>query len=199
MSSVPIGLETLTPRWWVPVVRGLAAVIFGILAFVAPAISLLALVVVWGVYALVDGAFNLVLAVKAGRAGQRWGWFIFEGLISIGAGVVTFAYPGITALVLLLVIAAWAVVTGILEIAAAIELRRVMKGEWLLALSGVLSVLLGVLLFANPGAGALAVVWLIGLYAILFGVLLIGLGVQLHRWGRRGAGVPPTTVAPAPA
>ncbi len=197
MDSVQIGLETLTPRWWVPVVRGVAAIAFGILALVAPAMSLFALVIVWGVYALVDGVFNLGLGAKAGRAGRRWGWFIFEGLISIAAGVLTFAYPGITALVLLMVIAGWAVLTGILEIAAAIELRRVMTGEWLLALSGVLSIVLGVLLFAAPGPGALALVWLIGSYAILFGGLLIALGIQLRRWGRHE--VVPATAAPTPA
>jgi uncharacterized membrane protein HdeD (DUF308 family) len=109
-----------------------------------------------------------------------------EGFVSIGAGVLTFVYPGITALVLLYVIGAWAIVTGIAEIAAAVKLRRVVTGEWMLALAGVLSLALGVLLFAYPSSGALAVVWLIATYAILFGVLLVGLGIKLHRLGREG-------------
>lgn len=199
MNIVQLGSDALTSRWWVPVVRGVAAITFGILALVAPTIGLLALVVMWGAYALVDGVFNLAYAVRAGRAGRRWGWFIIEGIISVAAGVITFGYPGITAIALLIVIAAWAVVTGILEIVAAIELRRVISGEWLLALSGVLSIVFGVLLFANPFVGALAVVWLIGTYAILFGLMLIGLGVRIRRWGRAGERAFPACGAPTPA
>jgi len=201
MNSVQIGanLGLLAERWWAPVVRGAAAVLFGILALVAPSMGLLALVISWGAYAIIDGVFNLFLAARGGRTGGRWGWFLFEGIISIGAGVLTFVYPGMTALVLLTVIAAWAVLTGIVEIAAAIELRRVMTGEWVLALSGVLSIAFGVLLFANPRSGALVVVWFIGAYAIVFGVLLISLGVKLRRWHRGGARPFPTGGAPPPA
>ena len=173
-------LETLTERWWIPVFRGIAAIIFGVLALVAPKLGLLALVVMWGVCAIVDGAFNLSLAGWASRAGGRWGWYVFEGLVSIAAGVFAFAYPGLTAMARLFVIAAWAIVTGIIEIAASIELRHAVSGEWMLALAGVLSIALGILLFVHPASGALAVVWLIGLYAVAFGSALIGLGVRLH-------------------
>jgi uncharacterized membrane protein HdeD (DUF308 family) len=189
-------LGALTERWWVPVIRGIAAIAFGVLAFVAPQIGLLALVIMWGAYAIADGVFNFMLAMWAGRGGGRFGWYLFEGLISLAAGVLTFMYPGMTATVLLYVIAAWAIVTGIIEIAAAIELRRAVTGEWMLALSGVLSIVFGLLLFRHPGSGALAVVWLIGLYAVVFGVLLIGLGVKLHRFRGRGF---PTGGAPTPA
>jgi len=175
-------MEILADRWWLLVVRGIAAVLFGILTLILPGVSLLALVYLWGAYALVDGFFNLMLGARRGRAGARWGWFIFEGILSIAAGVLTFAWPGITALVLLFLIAAWAVLTGIAEIAAAIGLRNILRHEWLLGLVGVLSIVFGIMLFARPRAGALAVASLIGIYAILFGTLLIGLGARVHRW-----------------
>lgn len=201
MSSVyaadaqPI-LATLANRWWALVVRGLAAIAFGILALAVPAAGLLALVVVWGAYALVDGVFNVVLAHRAGRAGWSWGWLLFEGLMSILAGVVTFAWPGITLVVLLALIAVWGVITGVAEIAAAIALRREIEHEWLLAASGVLSIAFGVLLMAYPAAGAVAIVWLVGVYAIVFGGLLCGLGMRLRRWARTHEGVMPTGGVP---
>jgi uncharacterized membrane protein HdeD (DUF308 family) len=198
-TFIGAGLDALTERWWVPVIRGIAAIVFGVLALVSPAIGLFALVIMWALYALADGVFNLMLAGHAGRAGTRWGWYLFEAIVSIAAGVLTFVYPGITAMVLVFVIATWAILTGVIEIAAAIELRHVVRGEWMLALAGVLSVAFGVLLFAFPGAGALALVWLIGSYAIVFGLLLIGLGVRLRRWGREGERVIPTGGVPTPA
>ena len=145
--------------------------------------ALLALVLLWGAYAVIDGTFTVMIAAHRGRAGESWGWLLFEGLIGIGAGIMTFVWPGITTLALLAIIAVWAVLTGVAEIAAAIRLRRAISGEWFLALSGVLSVVFGVLLFARPGVGALTVVWMIGAYSIAFGALLVGLGLRLHRWG----------------
>jgi uncharacterized membrane protein HdeD (DUF308 family) len=178
-------LQALAERWWVPVVRGIAAVVFGILALVAPTISLFALVIMWGAYAFVDGAFNLVHAARKPESTRSWWWLVVEGLISLGAGIFTFVYPGITTLALVTIIAVWAVLTGIAEIAAAIRLRREVSGEWLLAASGVLSIVLGLFLFLSPGAGALALVWVIGVYAIIFGLMLIALGVRFHNWFRR--------------
>ena len=186
----------LADRWWMLVIRGVAGIAFGVLTFVLPEVSLLALVLMWGAYALVDGVFNVMAAVRAGRAGQRWGWLLFEGIISIGAGVVTFAWPGITALALLAVIAVWGVLTGFAAIGAAIRLRREIKGEWLLALSGVLSIVFGVLLMAVPSAGALALLWMIGAYAIAGGFLLIGVGVRLRSWGRSSGRAVPSGGAP---
>jgi uncharacterized membrane protein HdeD (DUF308 family) len=177
----------LAERWWVPVLRGLAAILFGVLALAAPSIGLFALVITWGAYAIADGVANLVLASRASRARVRVGWYVFEAIVSIAAGVATLVYPGITAMVLVFLIAGWAVLTGIFEIGAAIELRKVVRGEWMLALAGVLSIGFGGLLFAFPGAGALALVWLIASYAILFGVLLCGLGVRLRRVRREVA------------
>jgi len=170
--------------WWSLVLRGIAAIAFGILAFVWPAITLTALVFLWGAYALVDGVFAIVAGVKTYGENRRWWVLLLEGILGVLAGIVAFALPGITALVLLMLIAAWAIVTGVFEIAAAIQLRKEIKGEWLLALAGIASILFGVVLFLNPGPGALALVWLIGSYAILFGILLIALGLRLHSMAR---------------
>ena len=166
--------------WWALVLRGIAAIAFGVLAFVWPAITLTALVFLWGAYALVDGAFAIAAGIKIHGENKRWWVLLLEGILSVAAGVLAFAIPGITALVLLILIAAWAIVTGVFEIAAAIQLRKYITGEWMLVLAGIASVLFGALLFLNPTAGALAVVWLIGAYAIVFGVLLVALGIRLH-------------------
>src|SRR5215510_16341934 len=147
--------------WWALVLRGIAAIAFGILAFVWPHITLAALVFLWGAYALVDGVVAIIGGIKSHTENRRWWVLLIEGILSFAAGVFAFFAPGLTALALLFLIAAWAIVTGGFEIGAAIQLRKYIKGEWLLALAGVASVVFGVLLFLNPGAGALAVVWLI--------------------------------------
>lgn len=174
----------LADRWWVLVIRGLAAILFGALTLVMPGMSLLVLIMLWAAYAVVDGVFALVLAVRRTRTGRSWGWLLFEGLAGIAAGVVAVLWPDITAMALLYVIAAWAILTGIAEIAVALQLRRQIQGEWVLVLSGLLSVAFGVLLAVFPDTGALAVLWMIGAYAIAFGVLLVGLGWRLHGWHR---------------
>lgn len=179
-------VRPLTERWWVPLIRGGAAMAFGVLALLAPGISLITLVLLWGAYALVDGIFNLVAGVRKARAGRRWGWLVFEGVVSVIIGLLAFAWPDITVMALLLLIAAWAVLTGIAEIAAAIRLRRSIRGEWLLAASGLLSLALGVLLILFPGPGLLALLWMIAVYAFVFGLLLVGFGLRLHGWHRAG-------------
>jgi len=173
-------LIVFTSSWWALLLRGVAAIAFGILAFVWPHITLTALVFLWGAYALVDGVVALVAGIKSHGEFNRWWIFLLEGILGIAAGIVAFVIPGITAMVLLFLIAAWAIVTGAFEIGAAIQLRKYIKGEWLLALAGVASVLFGFALFLNPSAGALAVVWLIGAYSIVFGFLLVALGLRLH-------------------
>jgi uncharacterized membrane protein HdeD (DUF308 family) len=177
-------LETLTRRWWVLAVRGGAAVLFGLLALIWPGITVLALVLLFGAYALVDGVLALYTALADRSAAQgRRGWLALEGVAGVLAAIGAFVWPGITALVLLYLIAAWALVTGVAEIVAAIRLRREIEGEWLMILSGALSIVFGVLAFLFPSAGALAVVWLIAAYAIAFGVVMVILAFRLRRYG----------------
>jgi len=185
-------------RWWTLAARGIAAILFGILTFISPGLSLFTLVILFGAWALADGVFNLVMAVRT-RKGERWGWLVLEGVTSIIVGILTFFWPGITALSLLFLIAAWSVVTGIAEVVAAIRLRKLIRGEWLLGLSGVLSIVFGLLLFAFPGAGALALIFWIGAYSIVFGGLLVALAFRLRAWARDTSHHVPTDRAPAPA
>jgi uncharacterized membrane protein HdeD (DUF308 family) len=182
--------NSIADRWWVPLIRGIAAILFGVLVLVYPAISLMVLVMLWGSYALIDGVFSLVMAVRRGRGGGRWGWWAAEGIVGIVAGIVAFAWPGMTGLILLMVIAAWAVLTGITSIVTAVRLRKVITDEWLLGASGVLSIIFGLLLFAYPSTGALALLGIIAGYSIVFGVLLLGLAWRLYSWHRRSAGRP---------
>ena len=184
MRIAIVDVAMLSRNWWLVALRGVAGILFGLLTLVAPGISLAALVLLYGAYAFADGLLAIVSAVRRHGAGNRWGLLLLEGLVGIAAGVLTVIWPGITALVLLYLIAAWALLTGILEIAAAIRLRKVISGEWLLALSGVASVAFAVVLMLFPGAGALAVVLWIGAYAFVFGVLLIALGFRLRSLGR---------------
>jgi uncharacterized membrane protein HdeD (DUF308 family) len=182
MNGIDREIASLARNWWVLVVRGVAAIIFGALTFVLPGVSLAALVLLFGSYALVDGVFNIVAAVRRSDDARPWWALLLGGIAGIAAGIITFVYPGVTAIVLLYVIAWWAVITGVLEILAAVRLRKQTTGEWWLAASGALSIILGVLLVAAPGAGALALVLWIGAYAVVSGVLLIALGVRLRRW-----------------
>ena len=167
-------------NWGWIVVRGIAAVIFGVLALVLPGITLAALVLLWGAYALADGIIALIAAFRIRDRGKPFWALLVVGILGIAAGILTFIWPGMTALVLLAFIAAWSLVMGIFQIIAAVRLRKSIENEWLLGLSGLLSIIFGVLMLINPGAGALAVIWVIGAYAILFGVLLIALGVKLR-------------------
>jgi uncharacterized membrane protein HdeD (DUF308 family) len=173
-------LIVFTSSWWALALRGLAAVIFGILAFVWPHITLTALVFLFGAYALVDGAFAIVAGIKSHGEFKRWGLLLLQGILSVAAGVFAFMIPAMTAFILLVLIASWAIVSGAFQIAAAIQMRKHIKGEWLLALAGVFSILFGAVLLLNPVAGALAVVWIIGGYSIVFGVMLMALGFKLR-------------------
>ena len=187
-----VDVDSLSRNWWAVSLRGLAGILFGIITFIAPGISLAALVLLFGAYAFADGVLAVVTAIRR-RGNDRWGMLLLEGLVGVAAGVLTLLWPGITALALLYVIAAWALVTGGFEIAAAIRLRKVITGEWILALSGILSIALGVLLIVAPGPGALAVVIWIGAYAFVFGVLLFALGLRLKGLGsprHRGQAAP---------
>jgi uncharacterized membrane protein HdeD (DUF308 family) len=172
----------LAKNWWSLVIRGVAAILLGVITFIWPGITLGALVLLFGFYALIDGLVSLAGAVRAAGAHERWGALLIEGLAGIAAGIITFAWPSITALSLVYVIAAWALVTGVFEIVAAARLRKYIEGEWLLALSGLASLVLGVVMIALPLAGALAIAYWIGIYAFIFGVLLVALGFRLRSW-----------------
>ena len=180
-----LALRDLAENWWLLLLRGVAAIAFGVLAFAWPGITLLVLTYMWGLYAISDGILALWAAI-AGRGGEiapRW-WLAVVGIAGILAGLLTFVWPEMTALVLLMFIASWAIVVGVLQIWGAIRLRKEIEGEWLLALSGVLSVAFGVIMFAQPGAGALAVVWLIGWFAIFAGCVYIALAFRLKQHKR---------------
>jgi len=176
-------ITTLAQNWWTLALRGLAAVIFGILAYLWPDITFTVLVLFFGAYALWDGVFALIGAFRT--AGERRWMLILEGLVGIAAGIVTFIWPGAASLAILTIIAAWAIITGIFEIIAAIRLREEIEGEWLMFLSGLLSVLFGIALAIWPAAGLVAVTWMIGAYAIVFGILLIVLGFRLRNWNKQ--------------
>lgn len=165
-------------HWWAMVVRGIAAIIFGILAFVLPGITVAVLIILFGAYAFVDGVFAIVAAIRGQGHGHTL-WLVFEGIVGILAGLIAFFSPGLTAFALLYVIAAWAVITGVLEIVAGIRLRHAISNEWSYLLAGIASVVFGVLLFIRPAAGILTLVWLIGAFAIIFGVLLLILGFRM--------------------
>lgn len=172
-------LRTLAQNWWAIVLRGVCSLIFGIGAFAWPGITLAVLVLLYGAYALVEGVLAVAWALMGRQAGPfPWG-VLLAGLVGVVVGVVTFLSPGLTALALLYLIAAWAIVRGVFEIVAAFHLRKELDNEWLLALGGLLSLALGVFLMAAPGAGALAVLWWIGAFAIVFGILEIILGFRL--------------------
>jgi len=178
-------LARIANRWKWMVLRGVIAVIFAIIAFLRPGITLGALTLVWGAYAFVDGIIALITSFHAREHGQSVLPYLLMGLAGIAAGIFTFLRPGITALVLLIVIASWAIVTGLLQIIIAIRIRKLIKNELLLGLSGLLSILFGIVILRNPGAGAVGVVWMIGAYAFLFGILLIMLGFRLKGFANR--------------
>ena len=161
-------------------IRGIASIVIGILAIAWPGMTIAVLVGIFGVYAIVDGITNLFIGFSRARADDRSWAHVAQGLVGIGAGVLAFVWPGVTALALVFFIAAWAVVTGVFEIVAAIRLRKVIKGEWLLALSGALSVAFGLFVFAFPGAGAVGIAFVLGTYAVAAGLILVMLGLRIR-------------------
>jgi uncharacterized membrane protein HdeD (DUF308 family) len=174
MPTTPL-LSAVAQHWWAVALRGVLGVLFGFMAFAWPGLTLAALVLLYGAYALTDGIF----AVVAGARGGLWGMAVV-GLLGIAAGVIAFLWPGITALALLYVIAFSAIARGVFEIVAAIALRKEIEHEWLLGTAGALSIAFGVLVALFPGAGALSLVWVIGAFAMVFGVTLIVLGFRLR-------------------
>jgi uncharacterized membrane protein HdeD (DUF308 family) len=174
-------LHALAKCWWLVLLRGIAGIVFGILAFVWPGLTLAVLILLYGAYALVDGVFALIAAFTgAAKPVPTW-WLVVVGLSGIAAGLVTFFWPGVTALVLIFFIGGWSIAHGIFEIVGAIKLRKEIDNEWWLILAGALSVLFGIIVIAAPGAGALALVWVIGAYSLVFGILLVGLSLRLRK------------------
>jgi uncharacterized membrane protein HdeD (DUF308 family) len=187
--------EILARNWGWVALRGVVAIIFGLLTIFQPGITLVALVFLFGGYAVVDGVFAIVSAIANRRDEPHWVALLVGGIAGVALGILTFLMPGITATVLLYLIGAWAIITGVAEIMVAIRLRKMIEGEWMLVLAGVVSVAFGLVLFITPGTGALAVVLWIGTYAIIAGILLLALAFRLRSWGQeRGLGGAARTV-----
>lgn len=187
-------LASIARNWWILLLRGICAVVFGILAFAWPGITLTALVFAFGIYAFADGVSAVGLGSAAGPDGRPWWQMIAVGIVSTIIGVATFVWPRMTALALLALIAVWAIVRGVVEITAAIRLRALLRDEWLLVLGGACSILFGLLVIARPAVGALAVLWIIGTYAIVFGSVMTALAFRLRSLSKglsiHGAGTP---------
>jgi uncharacterized membrane protein HdeD (DUF308 family) len=167
--------------WWSFLLRGALATLFGLIAIFLPGITLEVMTIFLGAFLVVDGLVSFYVSLKGRGRGLNWGVLLLEGLLGIAVGVFTLIWPGITVLAIVLLVAFWAMVTGVLEIIAAVSLRNEIEGEWLLGLSGILSILFSVILFVNPGIGAVTLIWLIGIYAIVFGVAMIFLGLRLRK------------------
>ncbi len=173
-------LNNLTKYWWLMLLRGLAAILFGFLAWTWPGLTVLALLMFFAAYALVEGVTAIAMGVSGREEGRTWWQMILVGLLGIAAAIVTIFWPQLTAVVLVTAIGIWAILRGVFEVGAAIRLRRVIEGEWMLILSGVLSVLFGILLLSRPGAGILAIVWLIGIFAVAWGLVESALAFRLR-------------------
>jgi uncharacterized membrane protein HdeD (DUF308 family) len=187
VQDLPTSLEsTARKAGWVVALRGVLAVVFGVIAIRSPSIVASALVVVFAIYAFADGILDFVIAGQLGRAGQRWGWNVFEGLASIALGVIALAYPSVTLLVLMLLIGLRAIAIGVFELVEAFSSEG-HDSRWLLGLTGVMSILLGVVLLGSPAMGGVVILWTIGIYAIIFGVMLFGVGLRILSTERRMA------------
>ncbi len=175
----------LARNWWAVALRGALAILLGLIAFLLPAVFLASLVLLFGAYALVDGVFAIIAGLRAAQRNERWWPLALEGLVNIIAAIIVFLLPAAAVLGLLYLISAWSIVTGVFRIAAAIRLRHQIEGEWLLVLNGAFSVLFGIVIFLFPAVGLITVVWIIGIYAIVFGILLVALGFRLRGHGSR--------------
>ena len=169
----------LTRNWWALALRGVFAILLGLAALVLPGVTLAVFVALFGAYAIVDGVLAIIAGVRAAERHERWWSPVLKGLAGIVAGVLAFVWPALTTLALLYLIAAWAIVTGVLEIVVAVHLHRA-HGEWLLVLNGILSVLFGLFVIVWPGTGVLTLLWMVGVYAIVFGVVLLVLAFRLR-------------------
>jgi uncharacterized membrane protein HdeD (DUF308 family) len=173
--------EIIIQKWWVFLLRGLAAILFGVLAMVWPQLTLLTLVILFGAFLLVEGIFSVIAGVTSRKQNYYWWTLLFTGLLEIAIGLLTLLWPNVTGIILLYLIGSWAVIIGIMDIILAIQIRREIKNEWLLIIDGVFSVVIGLLLFIFPSASAVALAWLIGLFAIFLGIVFIILAFRLRK------------------
>ena len=189
-------MHVISGPWWSWLLRGIAAIVFGVLAMLWPGITFLAFVAMFAAYALIDGVLHLTAAFRAPLGQPRW-LLALQGILGIAVAALTFVWPGITALALLFLIGAWAIVGGAMRIALAIQLRKVIVGEWLLGLSGVMSIIFGVLVYVVPVAGVVGVAFMVGFYAIVLGIVMMSLAMRLRRFERTvGAAKGPQRVSP---
>lgn len=172
-------IQVLARNWWAFVIRGVLAILFGLIALITPGVTMLSLVLVFAAYSLADGVFAIVSAVRAARRGERWGWLVLEGVVDILAAVVAVSWPGLTVVVFVLLVAVWALLTGALMLAVALKLDAD-HGRWWLVLGGAASLLYGALLIAAPMVGALVLTWWIGAYALVFGVAMLAAALRLR-------------------
>lgn len=185
-------LDMLTqPTGWPTAIRGLLAILFGVIALASPQAAAIGIVVVFAAWAFADGVFAFFVAARRGREGMRWGWFVFEALVSIAAGIIALAVPRLTILVLTLLVALRAIILGVITVSAAFTSRET-PHRWLYGVTGVVSALFGVLLLSEPFVGALAILWAIGVYAIIFGAMMVAVGLRVHF---RGEGREPLDVS----
>ncbi|WP_019140979.1 HdeD family acid-resistance protein [Noviherbaspirillum massiliense] len=177
--------QILSASWWILALRGVIAILFGVLALIWPGLTLLGLIALFAAYALLGGAVSVIGALRNRKRHEDWGLLLMLGLAALGAGVIAAVHPALTAIVLVLLIGANALVSGMLDIVAAIRLRKAIRHEWMLALNGAASVIFGVLAFLFPGAGALALIWLISFYAVLTGALLLAAAFRIRGMAAR--------------
>lgn len=189
MATIP--LSTLHTNWWLLVLRGLGAVIFGLLTFLMPGLTLLVLVSLFGFFCLFNGVLAIISGIRRRGTEPRWWTLVIEGLFSLLAGVATLLWPGVTSLALLYFVAFWAIATGIMQVVTAVRLRKQLEGEWMLILGGVLSVVFGLIILFAPVSGALVISWWIGAFAFVYGIVLSILGFRL----RRRQATPPAGIA----
>ena len=182
MTMAMPSVTQLASNWWALALRGVLALLVGFLALTRPGITLSAIVLLLGAYMFVDGVFAIMAALRGIRAGDRWGWMLVEGILGIVAGIIVFRTPSTGALVLLWLVAFWAITHGIAEIAAGIKLRKIIEGEWLLILAGVLSLALGIFVLMRPSAGLLLLVTWVGVYAIFAGIVTLMLAFRIRKW-----------------
>jgi uncharacterized membrane protein HdeD (DUF308 family) len=177
--------ETLVNSWWVLAMRGVIAIAFGVFALMLPSITLLSFVVLFSAFAIFGGAAWATAAFHNRRTDEHWWVLLLAGILSIGAGIIALVHPTLTALVLVLLIGANALVTGVLDLVVAVRLRKKIHGEFLLVLSGIASLVFGAIVFLYPlGAGAVALVWMVAIYAIFTGAMMLALAVRVRAWTR---------------